>query len=92
MDLIQKKNKKIWIRQVIVPSINDNEDNILNLANYINTLKNVEKVELLPYHTLGKEKYNKLNIKYRLDGIEDLSKTKLVYLQNLLDKNLNINH
>ena len=88
MKLIKNKNKKIWIRQVIVPTINDNEENILHLASYINSLENVEKVELLPYHTLGKNKYDKLNIKYRLDGIEDMSKTKLEYLQKMLNKNL----
>jgi len=89
MDELQKKNKKIWIRQVIVPTINDDEKHIIDLANYINALKNVEKVELLPYSTIGIEKYNKLNIKYRLEGIENLSKSKLNYLQNILNHNLN---
>ncbi len=88
MQLIQSKNKKMWIRQVIVPNLNDNEENIIELANYVNSLNNVEKVELLPYHTLGKEKYEKLNIKYRLDNIDNLSKVKINYLQNLLNKHL----
>lgn len=88
MDFLQNKNKKIWLRQVIVPSINDDDRHIIDLANYANSLNNIEKVELLPYHTLGKEKYEKLNIKYRLEGIENLSKNKLNYLQNLLNENL----
>ena len=49
----QEKNIKMWIRQVIVPKINDNEKNILELKKFISKLKNVEKVELLPYHTTG---------------------------------------
>ena len=89
MNLLQSKDKKIWLRQVIVPTINDDENHILDLAKYANSLKNIEKVELLPYTTLGKTKYEKLNIKYRLEKIEDLSKTKLKYLQNLLKSNLN---
>lgn len=89
MDLLQKNNKKMWIRQVIVPTINDDEKHIVDLANYVNTLENVEKVELLPYSTIGIEKYNKLNIKYRLDGIENLSQSKLKELQNLLNEKLN---
>lgn len=92
MDLLQEKEKKIWIRQVIVPTLNDTTENVIHLANYINTLKNIEKVELLPYHTLGKEKYEKMNIKYRLELVDNLSNTKLKYLQSILDENLNINH
>jgi len=88
MDLLQKKNKKIWLRQVIVPSINDDEKHMIDLANYANSLNNIEKVELLPYSTIGKEKYEKLNIKYRLEDIEDLSKTKIEYLRNILYLNL----
>ena len=88
MELLQKKNKKIWLRQVIVPSINDDEKHIIDLANYANSLNNIEKVELLPYSTIGKEKYKKLNIKYRLENIKDLSNAKLEYLKNLLYINL----
>ena len=88
MNLLQQKEKKIWIRQVIVPTINDDEKHIIDLANYVNDLKNVEKVELLAYHTMGKEKYDNLNIKYRLEGIEDLSSTKIEFLRNLLKKHL----
>lgn len=90
MDLLQNKNKKIWIRQVIVPTINDDEKHIIDLANYINSLKNIEKVELLPYSTIGKAKYEKLNIKYRLSNIDDLSKDKIKYLQDLLDEKIKI--
>jgi len=90
IDIIQKKNKKIWIRQVIVPSLNDDEKHIGDLANYVNKLNNVEKVELLAYHTLGKEKYDKLNIKYRLDDLDNLSKEKIDYLREILNRHLMI--
>lgn len=88
MELIKKYNKKIWIRQVIVPDFNDTEENIESLVNYVKKIDNVEKVELLPYHTLGKEKYEKLNIKYRLENATDLSGEKLKKLQNLLNNKL----
>lgn len=90
IDLLQNKNKKIWLRQVIVPSLNDDERHIVDLANYVKGLKWVEKVELLPYHTLGKEKYEKLNIKYRLEGVENLSKTKIEFLRGLLKRKLGV--
>lgn len=90
MDILQTKGKKIWLRQVIVPTINDDEKHIVELAKYANKLNNIERVELLPYRTIGKEKYESLNIKYRLEGIEDLSIDKLEYLNKILQENLNI--
>lgn len=82
-----KKNKKLWIRQVIIPGYNDNISYINELKNYINKLKNVEKVELLPYHTMGVNKYKKLGIPYVLDGIPPMDKEKCNELQIIL-KNL----
>lgn len=88
MNLIQNKNKKIWLRQVIVPSINDDEKHVEDLAGYANSLAGVEKVELLAYHTMAVDKYSKLNIKYRLEGIDSLSNKKLEYLKGILNNNL----
>lgn len=85
-DILIKQNKKLWLRQVIVPSINDNEEYILKLKEYIKQFKNVEKIELLPYHTMGIEKYKKLNIKYRLEDVPDMAKEKCKELEKLLKK------
>lgn len=87
---IQKTNIKIWLRQVIVPGINDDETHIIELANYANSLNNIEKVELLGYHTYGETKYETLNIKYRLKDIPALSKEKELYLNDILNKHLNL--
>ena len=59
-------NKKIWLRQVIIPNINDNKDYIDKFKIFINQINNVEKVEFLPYHTMAKDKYKELNIDYKL--------------------------
>lgn len=88
MNKIQSKNKKIWIRQVIVPDINDDEKHVIDLANYVNSLSGVEKVELLAYHAMAKEKYDKLNIRYRLDGVDNISNTKMEYLRSVLNSHL----
>ena len=82
--LLENKNK-IWLRQVIVPNINDNKEYILKLKKYIKKFKNVEKVELLPYHTMAIDKYEKLNIDYPLKGIEDMDTLKCKELENLLN-------
>ena len=76
--------KKFWLRQVIVPTINDDEEHILKLKALASTIPNVQKVELLPYKTIGVHKYKDLNIPYRLEGVEELSETKLKELNKIL--------
>ena len=77
-------NKKMWLRQVIVPTINDDKEHVLKLKEFANSISNVEKVELLPYKTIGVSKYKTLNLPYRLEGIEDLTKEKLDELNSYL--------
>lgn len=59
---LNKSNTKVWIRQVIIPDINDTEEYVKELSNFLKQLKNIEKIEFLPYHKLGDEKYQKLNV------------------------------
>lgn len=72
LDYCQKTNKKMWLRQVIIPGINDDEKYILELAKFIKPLKNIERVELLPYHTNGIKKYETLNIPYKLGNTKSM--------------------
>ena len=58
---------------------------ILKLKEFASSIKNVEKVELLPYKTIGVHKYQTLNLKYRLDGVPELSKEKLEELNSYLN-------
>ena len=83
--ICQKQNKKLWLRQVIVPNLNDTKENVLELKNFAKNIKNVEKIELLPYKTIGVHKYKTLNLKYRLENVEDLTKEKLNELNNYLN-------
>ena len=80
-------NKKFWLRQVIVPTINDDKEHIFKLKQFASTIPNVEKIELLPYKTIGVHKYKDLNIPYRLEGIEELSESKLQELNKILKAN-----
>lgn len=80
-----KMNKKFWIRQVIVPGIMDNDDYISKLNTFIKTnfiSSNVEKIEFLPFHTLGKEKYEKMGMTYPLGDLEEMDKIKCEELYN----------
>ena len=84
VEICQRLNKKLWLRQVIVPNLNDDKQHIEKLNNFVSKLKNVEKVELLPYKTIGVHKYKTLNLKYRLEGVEELSESKLKELNGYL--------
>lgn len=89
IELINDCGTPVWVRQVIVPGINDTEENIKALAEFINkSLDNVYKVELLGYHTMALNKYEKLGMKYKLDGVKAMDKKKLAKLQKMLDEYL----
>ena len=84
IEVCNKLDKKMWIRQVIVPGINDTKENVLELNEFLKQIKNVEKVELLPYHTLGNEKYKKLGIPYPLEDVKDMHESKIKELSTYL--------
>ncbi len=65
---INEKNKRIWIRQVLVPGITDKKEDLLKLKEFLKTI-NVEKFEFLPYHDLGKYKWEKLGLPYELEDV-----------------------
>lgn len=90
LKLCEKMNKKLWIRAVIVSGINDNIEYINELTKFIKPLKNVEKVELLPYHNFGKHKYEELGIKYELFNTPNMNEEKCKELENILKEGLNV--
>ncbi|MEE3394186.1 MAG: pyruvate formate-lyase-activating protein [Lachnospiraceae bacterium] len=62
--------KPMWIRHVLVPGIDDNDEDLQKTREFIDSLKTVERVEVLPYHTLGVYKWKELGIPYRLEGVD----------------------
>ena len=65
---LSDNNKHMWIRQVIVPGVTDKKEDLLKLKEFLSTLKSVDKIELLPYHDLGKFKWTNLGLDYPLEG------------------------
>ena len=84
LDCCQKHNKILWLRQVIVPGINDTKQNVINLKNFAKNIKNVQKIELLPYKTFGNIKYQNLKITERLKGVPEMDEKKCKKLEKLL--------
>ncbi len=74
LEAMKRNNIKMWIRHVVVPGLTDEEIHLRSLKEFIDTIPNVEKVELLPYHMLGVNKYEGLGIKYPLEGIKAMDK------------------
>lgn len=60
IEAMNRSGKPVWIRQVIVPGMMDSEEYIEGLAKYVQKIKNVEKIEFLPFHHLGFSKYEEL--------------------------------
>ena len=67
---LSEMGKPMWIRHVLVPGITDNDEYLTQLSTFINSLNTVEKVEVLPYHTMGVVKYKSLGLDYPLEGIQ----------------------
>lgn len=74
----------MWIRQVLIPTLTDDENDLLKLKDFINSLSTVEKVELLPYHTLGKNKWINMGLKYKLEGIPEATDADIKRAKQIL--------
>ena len=70
-------NKPVWIRHVLVPEHSDFDEDLDALGDFIDTLSNVDRVEILPYHTLGKFKWENLGIPYTLESISPPSAERI---------------
>ena len=77
--------KEIWIRQVIIPGITDIEDDLYKLRNFINSIEHITKVDLLPYHDLGKYKWLKLNEVYPLENVRTANRDDIEKVKKILE-------
>lgn len=84
LERTQAVQKPLWIRQVIVPGINDTLEHMDKLTRYVSAIQNIKKIELLPYHTFGTIKYERLKLKYPLNGTPAMDVKRCVDLENYL--------
>lgn len=83
LDEIQKP---VWIRHVVVPGITYDEGELTQLGEFLKSLSNVKKLEVLPYHTMGEMKYEKLGMEYPLKGVPQLSKEEAKKAEGIIRK------
>lgn len=75
----------VWIRQVILPGYTDDENDLLKLKSFIESLSNVKKVELLPYHDLGKFKWQELGFEYNLKDVRTATQEDINRANSILN-------
>lgn len=83
IEVINKLEKPIWVRQVILPGLNDNEEYVEALNTFLSSIKTVRKIELIGYHNMAENKYEKLGLKYKLLGLKPMNREKLERLSSL---------
>lgn len=81
---LSDNNIHTWIRQVLVPGYTDDEQDLLQLKDFISSLSTVDKVEILPYHDMGRYKWENLGFKYELDGVRIANDDDVNRAKNLL--------
>ncbi|MBU5226120.1 pyruvate formate lyase-activating protein [Clostridium senegalense] len=87
---LKNSDCRVWIRHVVVPGYTDSIEHMDKLAKIINEeIPNVDRIDLLPYHLLGVNKYEVLGIKYKLEGVPPMDKERNTELQNYLISKVN---
>ncbi|MBR2497605.1 MAG: pyruvate formate lyase-activating protein [Parabacteroides sp.] len=77
LEELERRQIPTWIRHVLVPNLTDKDEALENLAQYLSSYKNIQKIELLPYHTMGVHKYEALGLDYPLKEVAPLAKERL---------------
>ena len=88
LETVQSMEIPLWLRHVVVPGLTDGEDHLAGLAEYIKGIRNVKRVELLPYHVLGVPKYHAMGIPYPLEGIPPMDAGETAGWQELMNRGL----
>ena len=84
---LSDNNIHMWIRQVLVPTLTDDEEDLKRLKEFISSLKTVDKVEILPYHSTGKYKWKELGLKYELENIREATNEDVKRAKEILGIN-----
>ena len=77
-------NQPVWIRYVLVPTITDKEEHLIQLGEFLAELYNMKALDVLPYHTMGVVKYENLNMEYRLKGMEPATKQQAIEARDVI--------
>ncbi|WP_338969412.1 pyruvate formate-lyase-activating protein [Spiroplasma endosymbiont of Labia minor] len=85
---LDENGTKMWIRHVLVPGYTDDKEDLIRLGQFIGTLKNMERFEILPYHNMMIPKYRRLNMKFYLDGVIPPTKEYASKCKDIVDSGM----
>lgn len=85
-EYLESIQRHFWLRYVLVPTISDDEEDLRALGEHFKDYKNIEHMDILPYHTLGKHKYEELKQPYQLEGVPTNTPEQLDKAKTILDE------
>lgn len=85
---LDEHNVPLWIRHVVVPGITYDQNELYRLGQFLGTLHNLKALDALPYHTMGKVKYDNLGISYPLEGVRPLEKQEAIAARQVILKGI----
>lgn len=77
--------KEIWIRIPIIPGFNDKVEEITKIADFVSALSSVKEVSLIPYNTIGVNKYKTLGLEYKFDVLARIDKDRMLLFKNIFE-------
>lgn len=87
---LSKINKPMWIRYVLVPGYTDDENDLIQLNNFLQSLNNIKKIEILPFHNMGITKWEELQLTYQLANVNPPSEDDINKVKKILEAGINI--
>ena len=84
-DKLREINKPVWLRHVLIPGLTDSEEELLAFRRIALSMPNAQRVELLPYHTLGKFKWAEMGLEYPLEGVPEPTKEDMARAHSILN-------
>ena len=90
LDFLAERRTEVWLRHVIVPGITLDDEYLAKLGQYIGKYRNIKALDVLPYHSMAKPKYEKLGMKYPLMDTPDATKEDAMRARNIIIENMKL--
>lgn len=87
-EYLRDRKIPLWIRHVVVPGITDSEDDLFRLGEFISKLSNLKALDVLPYHDMGKVKYQQLGLEYPMGDTPPLTKEEAIKARDIIMKGI----
>ncbi len=83
LKMLDEMGKDIWIRLPLIPGINDDESELLGMMDFLSKLKSNYPISILPYHKIGRQKYKRFGIEYKMVGVEEYCNDDVIRVKNI---------